>query len=263
MIKIERNLNLTETYFEDINYDSLNFDIHLSSIEKLSNKNTNSTLKIKINDIICVKLNIKNLCFDTIKRLKIKIIDDNNFKYIPCSFVNCASNIAYYCENIDSNYICIDNFKKNDILSVKFYIKAILQNIDNINPDDSLNILPFENTDILNEKDRIYIDIQHPILEIHTDSLNGVIKFKNTSPIAIKDFVYIYSIPTGYVIDASHFSSTLNGNVVNIENKLLDNKILFKLPIIPEKIDNKPSTLSIHFKIYKENSINLSTLTIV
>lgn len=152
-----------------------------------------------------------------------------------------------------------------NLICSTFFIKIILYTTNKV------IYLIFKIAQIIFVKVDIYISdssdnslflIKQASLKITEKPLQGIIDIENLGTTPAVDVIYTFNIPKNATTDLSTIKAYLNNNAININYKKLDDCVFFKLPVIPEIINNRISKLRIRFNCHNKNSIYISKMTL-
>ena len=198
-------------------------------------------IKIKNKDIILTDLIIKNNLNTKLTNVKFKICNTDFFKFIPSSLRNTYTREVYTSENITCNIFYLGTLQPNEVLNLKF---NMLFNLDSLN-SSSNNSLKFLN-ELDAELKNMKLTIDQAVLRVVTRPKEDKIEIENIGSKELKNIVYNYEIPEGYIIDTKSIKYNLNGALCNIFFKTINNNIVFKFSNIPgNTYDNKKIIISL------------------
>lgn len=120
----------------------------------------------------------------------------------------------------------------------------MLFNLDFLN-SSSNNSLKFLN-ELDAELKNMKLTIDQAVLRVVTRPKEDKIEIENIGSKELKNIVYKYEIPKGYIIDTKSIKYNLNGALCNIFFKTIKNNIVFKFSNIPgNTYDNKKIIISL------------------
>ncbi len=249
MINIKKEMLLNSNSLNQNNeIDFCIFDCCIN--DKKYNLNTNNDyVKIQNKDIVLTDLTIKNTLNTQLTDVKLKICDTNFFNFIPSSLRNTYTRETYTSENITCNIFYLGSLNPNEVLNLKF---NMIFNLDSLNSS-------FNNSSrALNQLDEEFknmkLKIDQSVLRVVTKPKEDKIEIENIGSKALKNIVYNYEIPKGYIIDTKSIKYNLNGTLCNVFFKVINNNIVFKFSNIPESTsDNKKIVISL-------KHVNVNTL---
>ena len=234
-----------------------------SSISKNDKTLSSNITKLKLGDSIQIDLNIINQSTLDIDTLKINFNDCNNLKFIFNSLVNIDTKETYNSECINSKCFSIDSLKINECINLRFYLKVSSTNATNINFNTVYNLMTLTPQSYISDSsDNSLFLIKQASLKITEKPLQGIIDIENLGTAPAVDVIYTFNIPKNATTDLSTIKAYLNNNAININYKKLDDCVFFKLPVIPEIINNRISKLRIKFNCHNKNSIYISKITL-
>lgn len=214
-----------------------------SANNKKSNVYTNTEyIKIKNKDIILTDLTIKNTSNTKLTDVKLKICDNNFFSVIPSSLRNTYTMESYTSENITCNIFYLGTLEPNEILKFKFNMVFNLDYLNSLPTSSSLKSL----NELDNQLKNMKLKLEQSVLRVVTKPKEDKIEIENIGSKELKNIVYNYEIPEGYIIDTKSIKYNLNGALCNIFFKIINNNIIFKFSNIPENTcDNKKIVISL------------------
>ncbi|AOR23724.1 hypothetical protein [Clostridium taeniosporum] len=273
MIKIRKQIKINPIESSYINEDiPIEFNIPLyencpkeSYFRIKEDSNSNYNTKIKANDIILVNLVLKNESNNTIYPLRLKFLNDDNFKFIPGSLINSNTKEVYSCDNLNDNSVCLCKLKPNETLDVIFYIKATLRNLASSYINNWVKLLSpiSSNEPFIEENDTpLIITIEQAILQINTDATCGKIEIENIGSEPVDNLIYKYSTPLGFISNISSITAKLNDKPFKVHAKKIDNDIIFNISNIPKCHNNIPPKLIISFDSQDSKNIHSTSMSI-
>ncbi|MDO4535819.1 MAG: hypothetical protein Q4B63_08435 [Clostridium perfringens] len=229
MINIKKEILLDSSFLNKNNEIELNLSrLYTNENKSFNLKTTSNYLKIKTNDTILANICIKNTLDTPLENIKLKICNDNLFNIIPSSLRNTSTKESYISKNLDCNIFSIGSLNPNESLDIKF---NMILNLKYFNSPfnrslKSLNLINHELNDM-------QIKLDQPTLKITTKPKEDKIEIKNIGSTPLKNIVYRYEIPKGFLIDTNSIKYDLKDILCTISFKIINNNILFKIDNIP------------------------------
>lgn len=231
MINIKKEILLDSSFLNKNN--EIRLDLSTLYKDRIENetfnlKSTSSYLKINSKDTLLTNLFIKNTLDKPLDNVKLKICDDGIFNLIPSSLRNISTKETYISKNSNCNIFSLGSLKPSETLEVKF---NMILNLKNINSpfNNSLKSLDALNNELSNMK----IKVHQSTLKIVTKPKEDKIEIKNIGSEPLKNIVYRYEIPKGFIIDTKSIKYDLKDILCTISFKIINNNILFKIDNIP------------------------------
>lgn len=257
MIKLNEKISINSSFPIKNEEISLNFcNIYLNSD---NTKQIYNLTKIKNKEIIHLHILIENICKCNIKNLKFIINDDNVFNFIPCSLSNKITKECYI--NTCNNIFNLGSIKSNESLLLQLYIKVNLENLDFSDFNTPIKIFSLNSNDPEVILSNLYVLPMQAELNINTSPHKNIIELKNTGSCPAENLIYQYEIPYGFDIDIDYIQYKFQNINTNISVIKLNNKLLFKISLLPETtalIDKK-----LIIKIPNKNATYLSNTSCI
>ena len=231
MINIKREILLDSSSLnknKEIELNLSSFCTNESKDKIFSLKSTSDYFKIKNNDTILTNLSIKNTLNITLDNVKLKICDDGIFDLIPSSLRNISTKESYISKNLNCNLFSLGSLKPSEILNIKF---NMVLNLKNLNSPFNMSRNSLSN--LKDELSNMNIKLDQPTLKVVTKPKEDKIEIKNIGSTSLKNIVYRYEIPKGFLIDTNSIRYDLKGIPCTISFKVINNNILFNINNIP------------------------------
>ncbi|MGL5415905.1 MAG: hypothetical protein ACRDAU_09625 [Clostridium sp.] len=244
MLTLKKDILINSTHVKNKN---LNLLLN-SSYSSCKKEKYISHSKIKIKDSLKIYIFIKNTTESALENFTLTLIENSIFEYIPCSLINLETREPYLTDIIagNKNMISLPLIKSSSVLTLQFYVKVHLENLDfsTFNtPLSILNIDSNEYNEYLNHRATPY----QSALNITIAPSQNSITFRNIGSAPCENIIYHHIMPNDFKFEVSKFKYIFENMKCNVSAINIDNHILFQIDSLPESNSTLSRSLKVEF----------------
>lgn len=243
MLTLKKDILINSTHIKNKN---LNLLLN-SSYSSYKKEEQLSHSKIKIKDLLKIYIFIKNTTESTLENFTLTLIENSIFEYIPCSLINMETKEPYVTNTIDNkNIILLPPLKPSSVLTLQFYVKTHLENLDFSTFNTPLSLLNVDSNECSEYLNHHAIPYQSA-LNISIAPSQNSITFRNIGSAPCENIIYHHIIPNDFEFEIDNFKYIFENMKCNVSAINIDNHILFQIDSLPESNSTLSRSLKVEF----------------